>query len=321
MSRSSSEHSILRHISLNIPWKGSAAKAKRRWQLSKDYISGKGLELGASNDPLRVRKNVRVIYVDRIDQFAALIHFPELDEAKFTPVDVLDDGENLCSIARQSQDFLIANHFLEHCQNPIAAIKTHLSRIKVGGILYYAVPDKRKTFDIKRPLTSFEHILRDYRDGPEASLDAHLHEHVDFIEGEPFRNEPEERVQHLKNINRSIHFHVWDANSFLDFLNKTNEVLGYPFSIVEYVRDNDNENIAILRKAKNCDEDDINRFLKALKSLYLERADLQAAFPEVATLGKMGRLIAWGIDFGIRQDNGLAELFSLINSRHSAVDQ
>jgi hypothetical protein len=88
---------------------------------------------------------------------------------------------------------------------------------------------------------------------------------------------------------------------------------------VEYVRDNDNENIAILRKTKSCDEDSISRFLKALKNLYMERADLQAAFPEVAESGKMGRLISWGVDFGIKEDNRLAELFSSINASHSAV--
>ena len=59
---------------------------------------------------------------------------------------------------------MIANHFLEHCQNPFGAPE-YLARAGAGGILYIAVPDKRFTFDKDRPVTTIEHLLEhaDYR--------------------------------------------------------------------------------------------------------------------------------------------------------------
>ena len=52
--------------------------------------------------------------------------YPELTDWNLTPVDVVDDGEKLLTIAEESQDFIVANHFLEHCENPIRTIETHL---------------------------------------------------------------------------------------------------------------------------------------------------------------------------------------------------
>ena len=70
---------------------------------------------------------------------------------------------------RRSQDFIIANHFLEHTENPIGTIETHLGKLKPGGVLFYAVPDKRYTFDFRRPVTPIEHMVADYEQGPERS--------------------------------------------------------------------------------------------------------------------------------------------------------
>ncbi|MEJ7767735.1 MAG: hypothetical protein WKF89_07975 [Chitinophagaceae bacterium] len=43
--------------------------------------------------------------------------YPELKDLNLVPVDYLADGELLESVADTSQDFVITNHFLEHCQN------------------------------------------------------------------------------------------------------------------------------------------------------------------------------------------------------------
>ena len=61
--------------------------------------------------------------------------------------------ESLATIPDGSQDFVIADHFIEHCQDPISALTIHFRVLKTGGILYMAVPDKRFTFDKDRPVT------------------------------------------------------------------------------------------------------------------------------------------------------------------------
>ena len=91
--------------------------------------------------------------------------YHELATAPLVEVEIIDDGERLDKIADASQDFVIANHFLEHCQNPIMALRNMLRVLRVGGILFRAVPDKRYTVDVERPVTTLDHVWRDYAQG------------------------------------------------------------------------------------------------------------------------------------------------------------
>jgi predicted SAM-dependent methyltransferase len=60
--------------------------------------------------------------------------YPELGDYGLVEVDIVDDGENLSSVLDASVDFIIANHMIEHCQNPIFAIENWLRVLKLGGI-------------------------------------------------------------------------------------------------------------------------------------------------------------------------------------------
>ncbi len=64
---------------------------------------------------------------------------------------MIDDGEHLASIGDESVDFVVANHFIEHCRDPIGALTTLLRVVRPGGVVFMAVPDKRQTFDRARP--------------------------------------------------------------------------------------------------------------------------------------------------------------------------
>ena len=289
---------------------------KIRTTLSNKYIKGKGLEIGALQIPLPVKREVCVIYVDRIDIHTAKnVHYPELKDVNLVNVDVLDDGEFLNNIPHQSQDFIIANHFLEHAQNPILAIKNHLIRIRSGGIIYYAIPDKWKTFDKNRPLTTFGHILRDYEQGPEISYHSHIEEWVELVNETPIE-EREERIKKLKLINYAIHFHVWDKNTFRDFIEKSNSLLENPFDILEYVSVA-NENIVIIRKKKSIEENstlktvpksiskNLSLPIETLMEVYLERDDLQHAYPEARDGKDLSRLLVWARNHGVKEENRL----------------
>jgi predicted SAM-dependent methyltransferase len=81
---------------------------------------------------------------------------------------VVDDGARLASFADASQDFVIANHMLEHVEDPIAALEHQLRVLKPGGILYLTLPDARHSFDSPRQRTTVEHLLRDHHDSPSA---------------------------------------------------------------------------------------------------------------------------------------------------------
>lgn len=79
------------------------------------------------------------------------------------------EGADLSEIEDEKYDFLLSSHNLEHIANPLKAMKEWIRVIKPGGFLLLVLPDKRFTFDRKRPDTTFSHILSDY----ENNIDEH----------------------------------------------------------------------------------------------------------------------------------------------------
>ena len=90
-----------------------------RLELAERYLRGSGIEVGALNVPLPIPAGASVRYVDRMSLEDLRAQYPELGDWPFVPPDVIDDGELLETFADGTLDFVIANHFIEHCQNPI----------------------------------------------------------------------------------------------------------------------------------------------------------------------------------------------------------
>jgi SAM-dependent methyltransferase len=217
-----------------------------RSQIATRYLFGSGIEVGALHQPQWVPANVQVRYVDRMTVAELREQYPELANCNLVNVDIIDDGETLQSIADASIDFVIANHMIEHCQNPIGTIKQHLRVLKPGGILYMAVPDKRYTFDKQRPVTSLEHLIRDYTEGHDYSKLSHFEEWVRLAENIP-EHQVTARVQQLLEIDYSIHFHVWTQVEFLELLLYCRQKLSFNFDI-ELMQTNGIEFIVIMKK-------------------------------------------------------------------------
>jgi SAM-dependent methyltransferase len=217
-----------------------------RNRLAEKYLRGKGIEIGALHLPLDVPEGATVRYVDRAPVRQLRARYPELAIFRFTPVDIIDNGETLDTIAPASQDFIIANHFIEHCEDPIKTIATHISRLKPGGILYLAVPDKTKTFDKHRHRTSLGHVIKDFQDGPEWSRFEHYWEWARFVENVP-EVRSSSRAQELMEMRQSIHYHVWMQPDFLALLEYVKGTIGMRFSIKETASCR-NEFIFILQK-------------------------------------------------------------------------
>jgi SAM-dependent methyltransferase len=188
-----------------------------RRRLARKYLSGNGIEIGALHLPLPVPDQARVRYVDRAPLEQLRKCYPELDIFRLTPVDIIDNGEALDNVAPASQDFVIANHFIEHCENPIKTVITHLSRLKAGGVLFLAVPDRNKTFDRQRPTTPLDHVIRDFRESPAWSRFEHYLEWATMVE-QVSAPKAEERARELIRDKYSIHFHVWRQAEFRDML-------------------------------------------------------------------------------------------------------
>jgi predicted SAM-dependent methyltransferase len=224
-----------------------------RLGIAKTYIRGEGIEIGALDYPLKVPKNVRVKYLDRIsrEEHAKMSNAFKLK--RMVRVDIIGDGETLKEVADQSQDFVIANHFIEHCQNPIMTISNMIRVTKSGGVIFLCIPDKRCTFDINRDETPIEHLVKDYEQGPQWSEQGHYEDFVmKTIWGEKVKTDKDlqDVVDHLKAINWSIHFHVWSHPAMVDFFQYLKNEMHFPFTI-EFTAapvNGSNEGVFVLRK-------------------------------------------------------------------------
>jgi SAM-dependent methyltransferase len=224
-----------------------------RDEVAARYVRGLGIEVGALHVPLKLPRRATVRYVDFLPIETLREHHAHLEDEGYTLTapDIVDNGERLESFAAASLDFVVANHFIEHTEDPIGTLRNHLRVLRPGGILFMVVPDKRGTFDQPRDLTQLEHLIRDNVEGPEWSRDEHYREwarHVDQKQGA----EVEDHAQHLAASRFSIHFHVWTPSAYLAMLLYCQQ-LGMPFEI-ELIQGNGPEFITVLRKVRLDDE-------------------------------------------------------------------
>lgn len=218
----------------------------RKPVLARQHLCGEGLEIGALHNPLPVGDALRVRFVDRFDVAGLRKHYPEMRDVDLVPVDIVDDGERLDRVPPASQDFIIASHFIEHCENPLGSIRTHLDRLRIGGKLFYAIPDKRMTFDRKRANTPFEHLVADDSEGPLASREAHYREWADRVLDKHGRD-ADEAARKLMAEKFSIHFHCWDRKNLEKFFGQAREYLKNRFCIIGFCA-NGPETIVILER-------------------------------------------------------------------------
>ncbi len=226
-------------------WCFGSPFVRTRRSLAWQYLRGQGIEIGALHSPLAVRPGTRVLYVDRMPVDQLRQQYLDCADLPLVPVDIVDDGERLTRVRDTSQDFVIANHFLEHCQDPIGTLKQMFRVLRPGGVLYLAIPDKRYTFDAPRAVTSLAHLWEDHQRGPEHSRREHFE---DFVRAVYDLSQPKDigsMADQYQQADYSIHFHVWTQKEMLALLLELAVPLGYDF---ETVRKNDHEVIFILRK-------------------------------------------------------------------------
>ena len=219
-----------------------------RTRIAKRYLSGEGIEIGALHNPLPLPRSARVRYLDRLPVGELRAHYPELEQEPLVQVDIIDDGERLATVPESSLDFVVANHFLEHTQDPLGTLLNSLRILRPGGVLYLAVPDKRYTFDIDRPVTPFDHLVRDFEEGPQVSRQDHFEEWARLVDRVPEAEVPG-RVEQLMEQNYSIHYHVWTQREALELLTGVRARLNLDFDI-ELMERNLNEVVFVLRKGE-----------------------------------------------------------------------
>lgn len=183
-----------------------------RTRLSNQYIRGSGIEIGGLHNPLPVLPGALVRYMDRMS-LADLERTSDVTPVKNSII--VDDAETLQTIPDQSLDFVIANHVLEHCHDPIGTIKTWRRVLKEDGIIYAAIPEMTHTFDKERMITTLDHLILDHREGPELRDREHYREWF-FIIDKMRDDALEQHVEFCFNNKTNIHFHCWRKKEMQD---------------------------------------------------------------------------------------------------------
>jgi SAM-dependent methyltransferase len=224
-------------------------RKKKRARLAR-WLVGDGIEIGALYRALAVPRTARVRYVDRLSVPDLRKHYEELADLELTPVDLIGSAENLSVLEDESIDFIVANHVFEHLEYPIRALCEFMRVLRPRGVVYMALPDQRCGIDIDRCVTSFEHLIGEHRMGAEANRPDHYRDWV--VNAEKHRPEDqEERIARLLDMDYAIHFHVWNADTFLDFLAGVRRETPLQFEVVAFAPPEymgDDELIVILSK-------------------------------------------------------------------------
>ncbi len=218
------------------------------------WLRGQGIEIGALHNPLPLDPGVTVRYVDRLSNDQLREQYPELANEDLVHVDVIGDAQDLSAFADESLDFVIANHLVEHLEDPIRGLLEMFRVLRGGGVLFLAIPDPRNTFDHTRSLTPIDHVVDEFHNGTAQTRRNHFADwvaHVAAAEPDGPRTAAARAalVRRLMKMDYSIHFHVWRPDTFLEVLLAARREAGLVFQVGEVL---------------SCDEEDDNEFVFVL---------------------------------------------------------
>lgn len=141
-------------------------------------------------------------------------------------VQFISEGDDLKNIPNAKYDFVLSCHNLEHFANPLKAIYEWKRILKPNCYLILVLPNKEKTFDNKRPITSLEHLQNDFKKEVNEKDETHFEEVIKLHDismdfGIENLEELKERV--YKNFeNRCLHHHVFNQKLVEEILTATN---------------------------------------------------------------------------------------------------
>jgi SAM-dependent methyltransferase len=199
-------------------------RQRSRRTLSK--FSGCGLELGGPSQFFQDGKEFPIYSVaqsmDNVNFSRATFWEGTLREGqyfKYNPDKKLGyqficEASDLSAVPDGAYDFVASCHTLEHCANPIKSLSEWRRVLKNEGWLALVLPHKAATFDHRRKVTDFEHLLEDYRRGVTEDDTTHF---AEILEKHDLNLDPaqESKASFEKwisenPVNRGAHHHVFD---------------------------------------------------------------------------------------------------------------
>lgn len=146
------------------------------------------------------------------------------------------DAVALTGIGEETYDFVLSSHCLEHVANPLVALREWRRVTRQGGHLVLILPDRERTFDHRRPLTTIQHLREDFARHTQEDDQTHVPEVLALhdLSRDPWAGSVasfhERTARNAEN--RCIHHHVFDIELMKAALTET----GWHVLAVEKVR-------------------------------------------------------------------------------------
>lgn len=209
----------------------SSAFYPNRASIAATFLTGRGVEIGAFTQPNDLPPDREIAFYDRYP--SAVLHqfYDDTCGRPLMEPNYVGDAETLDALEDGSFDFLIANHVIEHLQDPIRFLKSIAAKLKPGGRALIAAPDKRFCMDHPRSLTPFDHLVADHDKGPELSQRGHFLQYIEEAGGMTGQAAID-WVDTTDMADIRFHYHVWDAKSFVGFILATIDHYAMPLALL-----------------------------------------------------------------------------------------
>jgi len=137
---------------------------KAKILLGIDFTKERGLEIGPLANPLVLKTEGEILYLDHTDAESLKLKYAKADcveKNQIVQVDrICPDGDLKTALANDAPfDYILASHVVEHVPDPLSWLNDLASLLKEGGTLRLVIPDHRFTFDILRRPTALSEFI------------------------------------------------------------------------------------------------------------------------------------------------------------------
>ena len=133
--------------------------------------AGMGLEIGPGFNPLLPKSAGYAVetldHASQADLVRKYTGAAGVDVSRIEPVDYVSSGASVfAAIGEPARyDFIVASHVIEHTTSMLGFLQDCEKLLKPDGVLVLAVPDKRFSFDVLRPVSSTGDVLQAHLEG------------------------------------------------------------------------------------------------------------------------------------------------------------
>ena len=135
-----------------------------------DVAQLKGLEIGPLNKPLVKKEDMHeggeIFYLDHLPTKELKDKYKDDKSVSIDEIVSVDfvcrDGDIIKATSGNTFDYVVASHVIEHSPNLLGFLSDIQNILKPDGACILIVPDKRFTFDLNRPSTTFGQVLEKF---------------------------------------------------------------------------------------------------------------------------------------------------------------